>query len=174
MRHLLRAPTLMFGLALSVALSACSGGGSKRGELICPSVIVLADAATATVPLAGSEAAKARIANTRVTCEPSDGGLVATVSIVFKAKRLKTAAPAEVTVPFFVTATEADARVLSKAILPVTFIWEPDAVEAQASIDVNDIAVPIAEGKKSWEYEIVIGYQLSPAQLEYNRHQEAP
>ncbi|MBI1238918.1 MAG: hypothetical protein GC199_06195 [Alphaproteobacteria bacterium] len=173
MRHFLRAPTLVFGLLAALALGACSGGGARK-PLVCPSVIVLADAATATVPLAGSEAAKARIANTSVTCERSDEGLVAAVTIVFKAKRLKTGAPADLTMPFFVTATEADKRVLSKAVLPVTFAWEPDAVEAQVSIDVNDIAVPIAEGKKSWEYEIVIGYQLSAAQLEYNRSQQAP
>ncbi len=161
----------------ALSLLALAGCSSSRGGLkICPRVVVLGEAADVTIFAPGGEdeaniSYRGRVNNTYSECDIDEGIAESDITLTFAATR-GPKAPAggfTVTLPYFVTTTEVDAVVLSRQTGTVTLDFDADSGSAVAEIDIDGIAIPIAEGHKTINYEIVVGLSLTPEQLAYNR-----
>lgn len=161
--------------ALSLlALAGCKS--SREVVKICPRVVVLGEAADVTIFAPGGEdeanmSYRGRVNNTFTECDIDEGVVESDITIMFAALRGPKAPAGEftVTLPFFVTTTEVDAAVLSRQTGTVTLDFDADSGSAVAEIDIDGITIPIAEGHKTINYEIVVGLSLTPEQLAYNR-----
>lgn len=161
--------------ALSLlALAGCKS--SREVVKICPRVVVLGEAADVTIFAPGGEdeanmSYRGRVNNTFTECDIDEGVVESDITIMFAALRGPKAPAGDftVTLPFFVTTTEVDAAVLSRQTGTVTLDFDAGSGSAVAEIDIDGIAIPIAEGHKTINYEIVVGLSLTPEQLAYNR-----
>ena len=49
------------------------------------------------------------------------------------------------------------------------FIWFPDARKLSCVPRVNRVDIPLAHGKAAADYQVMIGFQLTHEQVDYNR-----
>lgn len=187
----------MKALAGTVALAAAAlvlGGcetadmfGPGDAALPCPGVRLLADAgafsrlADGSAPGAGADPAEvafeARIAGFEALCEYADsddpaGGMTLAVTVFLAAERdpAIAAAAAGGPVPWFVAAVAPDGTVASKQVFAAGFAFEePDGGIASAEPAEVDVRFPAGAARAPWEYDIAVGFQLDPAQLEFQR-----
>lgn len=154
----------------AAALSGCGGSSRDIGN-VCPRVVVLKEASELTEPLTVDPALqiyRLRIADTAPECEFR--GEIVEVSLQVGLRAFKgPGAPATVTVPIFIAATETDTEVISRVVRDLTVTFAPDEVEAYAILPEEEIKIAVAEGRKSWNYEVVIGLELTDAQIAFNR-----
>jgi hypothetical protein len=88
--------------------------------------------------------------------------------ITFTATRTQAGADASYKVPYFVAVTQAD-RIVTKQIrsLIVSFPAGQTSVSIEESVD--DIDLKTDRDKKPYDYQILVGLQLTKEQLDYNR-----
>jgi hypothetical protein len=138
--------------------------------------VILADAGDMTVfrqgapqDLAG-EAYRITMTGTSSDCDinKKTGETDSSLRIYFRASRAPSADGAHYTVPYFVAVTQAD-RLIEKRILQVSFDFAPGATAASFSESPDDFDLHVENGHRPYEYELMAGFQLTPAQLEYNK-----
>lgn len=69
---------------------------------------------------------------------------------------------------YFVAIADADSNVLAKEVFPVTLTF-PANVGYVEKKDILDQRIPMAQGRTASGYQIIVGLQLTEAELEYNR-----
>ena len=158
--------------AACVALAACSTSQLER----CPAVSVLVDTSALTLLQAsGSGPASvlytAQIVNVKRDCDVSKYSkqVQASVDIAFRATRAHGEAAASYTVPYFVAITT-EGRILAKQQFLVAFAFQPGETTTSFEDSVNSLVLTIGRDKKATDYGILVGFQLTKEQLEYNRH----
>lgn len=166
---------LLAASALSVA--ACGSTKAKReaNPGICPNALVLADAAR-LVEFEGEAAAEniaysAEIENIELTCRfYGERPIEASVDIDFAFGRGPKGAVRDHNFTYFVAVTRTNLEVIEKAeyTIPVRFD-EDDPVET-LSENIEQIVIPRAnETTAGTNFEIVVGFSLTPEQVIYNR-----
>jgi hypothetical protein len=148
------------------------------GGPICPSTAVLADAVTVTKLKPG--AAAPGPANVMLTAEMSQAELkcnydrvknTLSVDVSFAVRATRSAGTAEGPDPpldYFVAVVDAEGNVLSKRV----FQSQPALGRNNAGVftqRVSKFAVPLGMDKRPYDYEILTGFQLTAAELAYNR-----
>lgn len=164
----------LVGLA-AVGLAACQS--DKTGE--CPTMTALVPASEESVFVPGSTADpsnllyKVEILGVDGSCDLDKKSTSADVSldIRFRATRAPSGSSAGYTVPYFVAVTEGTDRVIAKRKFTVEFSFAP----GQSSVDFADTVastkVTASGEKKTYDYQVLAGLQLTKEQLEYNQHQ---
>ncbi len=151
------------------ALTACSSS-TKLAQ--CPSVAAVID--TATMPVFEDSPSKlaytAYIMKATRDCdiEKTEKHVSASVTIDFRAARSNAGAAAAYTVPYFV-AISTDGRILAKRQYATRFTFDASQTVADFSETVSSLSLAVSADKRPAEYGIVVGFQLTKAQLEYNR-----
>jgi hypothetical protein len=151
-----------------IALAGCSSDQDEK----CPAVSVLVD--TSSYAMAEGNPAKlvytAEIANAKGDCDvhKHDKQVEASVEITFRATRASTAAAATYTAPYFAAITT-EGRVLAKGQYSVQFAFEPGQATTTATASLNSLTLTVGLDKHATDYGVLIGFQLTKAQLEYNR-----
>ena len=155
-------------VAVCLPLLACSSSQLQR----CPSVSVLFDTATAAT-WQGSPPQftyVARIVDATRDCDIKkfEKEVGASVDIKFQVVRPHAGAAATFTVPFFV-AISTEGHILAKKVygMPFTFDAQQTVIEVSQSIDT--LSLTVGRDKQATDYGILVGFQLSKAQLDYNR-----
>jgi len=147
------------------------------GGPICPSTAVLADAVTVTKLKPG--AAAPGPANVLLTAEMTQAELKCNydrvkntlsvdVSFAVRATRSAGVEGPDPPLDYFVAVVDADGNVLSKQVLQS----QPALGRNNAGVysqRVSRFPVPLAMDKRPYDYEILTGFQLTPAELAYNR-----
>ncbi|HEX3665214.1 MAG TPA: hypothetical protein VHU23_08280 [Rhizomicrobium sp.] len=155
-------------LAACVALCACSDDKIDQ----CPSVSTLVDTATLPVFQTSGSAMAYSVHITRATrdCDihKFDKQVVSSVNINFRAVRAQAGAAATYTVPYYV-AVSTEGRVLTKHVYSIQFTFEAGQAVAEFSQSLDSITLTVGQDKKAAEYGILVGFQLTKPQLEYNR-----
>lgn len=156
--------------------AACSSDDlSKAIDYGCPRVVVLADASTVTVFTPGAPESPenvmftAHIANTSAECNTTKNLVIANVAMAIKVNAGPAPLPGPMQLPFFLAATEYDTRVTGKVVRNLDVVIPPGVPTVEAVPHFDGIQIPIAEGNTSRNYEIVVGFQLTPDQVRYNR-----
>lgn len=163
-----------FGLLMAAGCGTDDPATAKV-DYSCPRIVALANAARVPVFTPGMPAApenliyRAHIANTHVSCEIGNRTITATVSLGLKFEAGPAPATGQMTQEFFVATTEMDTTVLSKESRALTVVLPPGVPIVETTTRVEDLTIQIAEGKTNRNYEIVVGFQLTPEQDQFLR-----
>lgn len=168
-RPLAKALLLFVGLGLLVA--ACS----QTKQAICPKVAILDRTSKLTVFGPGAQSADniqwaGEMKNIKVKCSYQDDTyrvMEADVSVDMILRKGPAMQGDSVTFNYFVIVTDRRGKVLRKRIFPSTVNF--GGARAVTRREDSWQLYNLARGLGGAAYEIWVGYQLTPAQLEYNR-----
>lgn len=169
-------------LLLLTGLAACGGeNAAQQAGLRCPQIVIPQEAAIYDVVRNNSTNPKdvlveARITNTRGGCSYADKSVTMDVNVEFTAWR-GPAAWLEKDVPaqYFVAVTDAQDRILNKAVFDVKIPVPKLQVTPRDTIqEPLEQVIPVSSPKDGGAYKVMIGFQLSPQQLEFNKHRNDP
>ncbi|MCP5432112.1 MAG: hypothetical protein H6923_02460 [Alphaproteobacteria bacterium] len=166
--------SLRVALSCAAAALALAGCGSDPKPGACPRAGILSDAAN-LVRFSGTGRGpedvlyRGEITNVALDCSPhSDvvkGELTLTVRLALGPRATMRAE----TVRYFVAVTEGDARVLAKESFELPVSFTAGEAVATASDTVENVRIPLAPGRRGGAYEIVVGFELSPDEVAFNR-----
>ena len=111
---------------------------------------------------------EAQITNLRSACEYEDFRVDVNAAFEIIATRGPKAGTASVTIPFFVAVVRPDGRVVAKKVFEskVDFPKGRRRVGLRESVEER---VPLSSQTLGRDYQILVGFQLTPDQLEYNQ-----
>jgi hypothetical protein len=90
------------------------------------------------------------------------------ITVSFRATRAPSGAAASYKVPYFVSISESD-RILAKKVYTTEFRFEPGQTTTTFSDTVQSADVTAGKDKKTFDYLVLVGLQLTKEQLDYNR-----
>ena len=159
---------------VALALAGCSSDTPKAPT--CPSAAVLVPTSTLTTfkpdmhddPT--GELYTVGITNVKTDCvlDADNGTTDSTLALSFKAKRVAAPNAASYRVPYFV-AVVLDGKVLAKRDIWAKFGFPSGDATTVFDDQVASTVINLENGRKPYEYEIVVGLQLTHDQLEYNK-----
>jgi hypothetical protein len=153
--------------ATCLALAACSTSKLEQ----CPAASALVD--TATDPVWQGSPAKylyfVQITGTKRDCdiEKYSKNVTSSLDVSFRAWRQPGPA-ANYTVPIYVAVTT-EGRILKKFTYSIQVSFEPGQAATQFTQSINAIPFTVEQDKRAADYGILVGFQLTRAQLDYNR-----
>jgi hypothetical protein len=168
-----RYPVFTAAAAALFALAACQA--DRSGD--CPTITGVTDASVATVFRPGTTSDPANVLYTveitsvQGTCDMDKKETTsdATVDINFRATRAPSGAEAHYRVPYFVAVTEGSARVMARRAYSIAIDFAPGQTTAEVNDTVGSAHIDVAKGKHPYDYQVLVGLQLTKDQLEYNR-----
>lgn len=161
-------------LALGLTLGACSTFKNEIPQYGCPKVLILGDAGSLVrfKPGPGRDITdilfEARIANFVGGCEYTEDGVGITLRVQIAVERGAANRDKEIALEYFTAIPAFHPRPEGKSILPVRGTFEDNRSRLVYEDEV-DLTIPLAKGSDGPDTEIVLGFQLSPAELAYNR-----
>lgn len=164
-RHVLAATALL----LLPMLTACASDGDiKEAEAGCPAVDVLQETGSVTRLKDGSVASRANIGDFTGSCAIGRSETVMTLSIPVVGTQGPAGAPGTTEqYPMFAAVVDPDSKPLSKQPLAATLTY--DARMATVAIPA-EVHVPLRAGTKAGQYQVLLGFQLTPEELAFNRN----
>jgi hypothetical protein len=158
--------------AICIALAACSSQSQLER---CPSVSLLVDTSSLTAlqenpPAQPSVLYTVQMVRAKGDCDipKYSRQVTASVDIDFRATRAQADAAASYTVPYFVAITS-EGTILAKQVFQVQFAFAPGQNTVDVSDSVNSLSLTVGRDKHATDYGILVGLQLTKAQLDYNR-----
>jgi hypothetical protein len=166
-------PFRVAAIAALFALAACQADRSAD----CPTITGVTDASVATIFRPGTTADPANVLYTveitgvSGTCEMDKKETTsdANVEISFRATRAPSGGEAHYTVPYFVAVTDGSVRMLAKRTYSIRIDFAPGQTTATANDTVGSAHLDVAKGKHPYDYQVLVGLQLTKAELDYNR-----
>ncbi len=164
----------LFRLAPLGALLLLLGCSSKIS--ICPVPAILADTQSVTffrpgtTPDMANELYTVALVNAVGDCTYStkDSLVHASLDLTFQASRTPSTEAASYAVPYFVVVHEG-AKIYSKRLYTLRFTFAPGASTATITQSPDEIEIVIGNGKLPWNYQEMAGFQMTAAQIEYNK-----
>jgi hypothetical protein len=163
----------VFGL-LMLGLAGC-GGSKSIGKLSCPTPLIAPDLdAAADLRPGGSGPGDVRygvkLTSVNSKCSTEKVGLSADLRIGFVVAR---ADPKLMRADFayFVAVADAQRNILTKKEYKVSVEFSPRLKQLNVS-DQVEVGLPLHDLSNGGKYLIIVGLQLTPEQLEFNRKQE--
>ncbi|TNE61847.1 MAG: hypothetical protein EP335_14225 [Alphaproteobacteria bacterium] len=155
---------------VSLAVAACSRNPLEVVVSNCPAVAVVGDAGTLTRfrgdgRTTDDVAFTASIMNVQSSCV-EDVNVVSSVSFDIGGQAGRALASREVTLPYFVVVLKDNSRIVSKKQYDVTLRFDSNGF-ARASQSLEQV-IPTIEQARRYNYEVLIGFQLSPEDVAYN------
>ena len=160
--------------AAALLVAGCSSDAPKAPT--CPSAGIIAPAASLTTFKEGmKDDPKGELYTVGLTGVATDcvldvdnGTTDSTLALRFKAKRAASSGAVNYRVPYFV-AVVLDGKVLAKKDIWAKFGFGPGSTTAAFADEVGSTVINLENGKKPYDYELVVGLQLTHDQLEYNK-----
>ena len=142
----------------------------------CPVAVILADAGQMAVFRQGApqdlsgEAYRVLLTGARSGCDinKKTGETNSSFHLDFRATRAPSADGAQYSVPYFVAVTRGD-QIIEKRILTVQFNFAPGASTATFNESPDDFDIHVETGHFPYEYQLMAGFQMTPAQVDYNK-----
>ncbi|HEX4636551.1 MAG TPA: hypothetical protein VH189_10245 [Rhizomicrobium sp.] len=164
----------LFRLAPIGALLLLLGCSSRI--IVCPVPAILADTQSVTIfrpgttPDLANELYTVSLVNATNDCtyNTREGVVQASLELTFQATRVPTRDAATYTVPYFVAVNEGD-KIYTKRLYTLKFTFAPGASKATITQAPDDIAIKVANGKLPWNYQQLAGFQMTAAQIDYNK-----
>ena len=162
--------------ALVLAGPALLSGCADTRITICPVPAILAETANltafkpGTAPDPANELYSVAVVDAQTTCSYNrrDGSTTSDLTLSFHATRPPNAQGASYSVPYFLVVSEKD-KLYDKKIYTVNFRFAPGAVAADVTLSPDDVTIKIANGKLPWDYQLMVGLQLTAEQMAYNK-----
>jgi hypothetical protein len=169
-RHVPAVPALAVLLA-GVLLTGCSSVVP-----LCPSASILSDTATLTVFRAGAphdpsgEAYTAAIDGLSTKCTYEKGASSSSSSLDFTVRATRAPSPdgAVYHIPYYMTLSQGD-RILSKKNYILNLEFPAGSAAASQDVSLDDIVVNLEPSHPPTDYQLLVGFQLTQGDLDYNR-----
>jgi hypothetical protein len=154
-------------------LSACS---SDEKENNCPPASAIVETSIATVFVPGASPDPSNILYTveiegvKASCDTDKlaNEASSSLTISFKATRAPSGTAVHYEVPYFVAVSQTE-RIVAKKLFTIGFDFEPGQTVTTFEDTVGTAKITAAKEKKTFDYVILAGLQLTKAQIEYNR-----
>jgi hypothetical protein len=165
-------------VAASLVLSACSLFSSdKKDAPPCPRVSVLADAARLTRFRQGpgrdvtDVQLQAEFARYTGSCkyDRDDKKMTISLEVAIDAQRGPAAQGRQAELSYFIAIPTFYPKPEAKVVLPVAITFPDDQDRVRYTDSEIEIVIPIARLADLAQYEVFVGLQLSPDELDYNR-----
>jgi hypothetical protein len=163
-----------FRLALAGALLLLMGCSTKIS--VCPVPAILADTQSVTIfrpgtaPDLSNELFTVSLINAGGDCTYNTRSALvhASLELTFRATRAPTSEAATYSVPYFVVVHEGP-KIYNKKLYTLRFTFAPGAAVTTLTQSPDDVEIAIGNGKLPWNYQEMAGFQMTAAQIEYNR-----
>jgi hypothetical protein len=163
---------VIFAAALLPVIAGCSSDKANN----CPGVSSVVETSIATVfkPNAPVDPANmlytVEITDVHGDCDVDKTAVNSStdVSVNFRAMRAPDGNAVSYKVPYFVAISQSD-RILAKKVYTAEFDFAPGQTTTTFSDTVQSADVQAAKDKKTFDYLILVGLQLTKEQLDYNR-----
>lgn len=161
LRRRLRAPVL--GGMAALALAGC-GTDSHSFKPGCPNVGIVRDLGTYR---AAAPQATAVMTDIQAVCEYSDTGVAVRTALTIRATPEPGAASGRLPVTYFVAVVDPNRNILTKQTFPTAI----DMPAGQVGFVVEDLNqfIPAPKTIDARWYEVLVGFELPPEQVETNR-----
>lgn len=151
--------------------------GCSQRITVCPVPAILADTQSVTIfkpgttPDLANELFTVSLINAEGDCtyNTRQALVTASLSLTFRATRAPTNERASYSVPYFVAVNEG-ARIYTKRLYTLRFSFAPGAATAIIKQSPEDVRIQIGNGKLPWNYQMLSGFQMTPAQIEYAKN----
>ncbi|NIJ47687.1 hypothetical protein [Rhizomicrobium electricum] len=171
--------------ALMVAAISLSGCDTWRSAInyvrsdnanVCPDANILANTSVlpAFDPAQGADPSNvvytAKFTDLKTRCDYSKriNAIDANVTMTIKATRAPGGEAAHYKLPYYVAVT-AGGQIVDKQTRWLEFDFPKASAEVQKEELVDGIEIAVARDKKSYEYHLLVGFQLTQAQIDYNK-----
>ena len=160
---------------LTLGLTGCFGSTSSSGKLVCPTPVIAPDLDAAAQMRPGGTGPDdirfgVKLVSVKTTCRTEKIGLTADTRVGFVAARNDpTLSHAEFS--YFIAVADAQKNILNKKEDKVSVDFVPRQNRLQVSVDFA-IGLPVRDLSAGGKYIIIVGLQLSPEQLDFNRKQQ--
>ncbi len=160
-------------IGLSLFLVSCNANKNPFEVTItrCPAVAIMGY--TGDITLFEGEgrdrtdvAYTALMSNVKSTCSQGTD-VEGKVSFMVSAMKGPAAQGDTVTIPYFVTVIRDNNLVVAKKIYNLTLTFGPDSLRAQ-SMETISSYIPEIEQARRYDYELLVGFQLSDNEVVYN------
>ncbi|GGB44151.1 hypothetical protein GCM10011505_26850 [Tistrella bauzanensis] len=170
---------LLGAAAIALAATTAGCGAFSRAEPpVCPRVVVLRETSQAVQIVPGATDVTGvrflgRIADAQWNCDAdTDDGrryIDVALTLVIDVER-GPAAPGDTGTAFdyYVAVTDRDQTILNKQVFRSDLPLPADRLKAAAQEELS-IRVPLTAGTSGADYALMVGFQLSPEQLEFQR-----
>lgn len=173
-RALRRARFVGWSLAIltTLALAGCSNFGGRGNSYTCPATTTVPQLQTLVQVVPGPNGAtiqsSGRVNTVTAECDrDGDAGVLSKLTVEFAGLRT-TPAINQIALPYFVALADATGNILGKQQYTMTLSFTPDAQITKASDSVT-VHIPLKNAQLGNVYTIVVGFQLTQSQLDYNR-----
>lgn len=156
-----------------------SNGLVANAGVDCPQVKALPDLASITQfsdpanPQAAKMIASTTIDNVSASCQVSQNSVSVELSLDFSGtlgpvgvKDLN--GQANYTYPYFLTVITPNGQILSKDVFALSTVYENKQISVRKQDKLRQV-IPLMAGQSASQFQILIGFQLSDAELAYNR-----
>jgi hypothetical protein len=159
-------------ILLPLVLAACSNFGNRANTYTCPSAMTVPDLQTLVTIVPGPNGAaiqsSGRVNQVTVDCDrEGDNGVLAKLAVDFAGLRT-TPAVEQISLPYFVALADATGNILGKQQYTMALSFPPNA-QITKQLDNVTVHIPLKNAQLGNVYTLVVGFQLTPAQLDYNR-----
>ena len=142
---------------------------------MCPVVNVLANTSSMTVFKEGMQGDPAgelytiEMTGAKASCsvDTDEGTADSELDISFRATRAPSGDASHFAAPFYITTVLNGATILNKTMLATNFTFEPGQATITFTENVPSTVVKFDNGKKPYEYGLLVGLQLTREQLDY-------
>jgi hypothetical protein len=154
-----------FALALTAPVAQAK---PKARATSCPSISILADASRMAVVQGTKVDLKAEIVTPQLGCSINKASARANLSFMVKGAIAPDATIEARSVPYFV-AVIAGGKVIEKQVFDLNLPFTGTDRTLFVKETVARVDIPIASGTSAEDYSVTIGFQLTEAQLAWNR-----
>jgi hypothetical protein len=165
---------LALPLALTLGLSACGGPDLPKFPPACPQTGIISDAADVTTFRGNGTDLTDMVVDGQIKgisgkCQLNDlTHLHTTISVNLDLTRGPASSSRTVPVSYFVSVSRGD-TVLDKQIYTIPVAFPSNTDHVQLTGDQIDMVLPVDQKLSGAAYRVLIGFQLTPAELEFNR-----
>jgi hypothetical protein len=161
----------------AILLAACSGS-SETARMTCPKVIAAPGAETIVVFAGSGHAEKDVMAGGKIrsvggACTPEKVGMKIDTEISFEAQRVNNEVISATTFPYFVALVDPDQHILREDGFQLEVKFIPGEPYRRMPAERITVHVPVKDKSAGAAYTVVVGFQLTPDQLAFNRAAKA-
>ncbi len=163
---------------LGVAVTSCSGTRKDIAQMTCPELVAAPGTDTIAMFRPGGHSAqdvvvRGKIYQASVHCQREKTGVAAMAELTFYAER---AGPqiTGATLPYFVAVVDPTQKVLAQESYQIHFVFFSGEPYRRLPPEKITVHLPVRSTAAANNYAVVVGFQLTPDQLAFNRSSRVP
>lgn len=151
------------GLAVLLTLSACAS--DKETKPLCPQTAIVRE-----LERSSDSGVQARMLRVEGTCAYDKTSVTVDAKLALAAAKEARLKSDRASFPYFVAILDPEQRIIAKKLLTVAFTFR-DGASAEKTEPLH-LTIPLAKEADGENYRVLMGFQLTEAQLTATRHEE--